>query len=88
MVERRLNVCSQIDVTLSIAISSSIWCVLVPKSFTSCSKTDTSSPEYCGGLNSGDDTGGGGGGGNNDGEGGGIDGDNDGGDEDDGGDGK
>lgn len=62
-----------IDVTLSIAISSSIWYVLVTKSR---SETDTSSPKYCGWLNSGDDTGGGSG--NNDGEDGGIDGDGDG----------
>lgn len=69
---------------MSIAISSSIWYVLVTKSR---SKTDTSSPKYCGWLNSGDDTGGGGG--NNDGEGGGTDdGDGDGDGENDGGDGK
>lgn len=66
---------------MSIAIFSSIWFVLVTKLY---SKTDTSSPKYCGWLNSGDVTGGGGG--NNDGEDGGIDGDGDGGGEDDGGD--
>lgn len=59
--ERRLNVCSLswccfvIDVGLP-----SVWYVLVPNSFTSYSRTDTNSLEYCEWLNSDGDNGGGG----------------------------
>lgn len=91
--ERRLNVCSSnwccfvIDVGLPsvwYVWITSVWYLLVPNSFTSYSRTDTNSLEYCAWLNS-NDNGGGGNSSNNGGRRGEID--SDGGNDDDGGDG-